>query len=73
MYWLIRHSTDYYLAGVAAGFDELTEDLTHELHKAEAELTAKTAELEEAKAEIARLRAKLDSYEPWTSPLAWEM
>jgi len=52
------------LAGVAAGFDELTEDLTHKLHKAEAELTAKTVELEEAKAEIARLQAKLNSHEP---------
>lgn len=61
---LRRHSTNFCPAGVAAGLDELTEDLTHKLHKAEAELMAKTVELEGAKAEIARLQAKLESYEP---------
>ena len=51
-------------AGVAAGFDELTEDLNHKLRRAEAEARAKTVELEEAKAKIAQLQAKLDSYQP---------
>jgi hypothetical protein len=61
---LFGRSTHSGHAGVAAGYDALTEDLTHKLHKAEAELLTKTAELEQAKAEIARLQAKLNSYEP---------
>lgn len=63
-YCLLGRSTHSPPAGVAAGFDELTEDLTHKLHRAEAEVRAKTVELEEAHAKIAQLQAKLDSYQP---------
>ena len=58
------HSTNSCPPGVAAGYDELTEELNHKLYKSETELTAKTAELEEAKAELVRLQTKLHSYEP---------
>ena len=63
-HWLALSAPTHSPAGVAAGFDELTEELTYKLHRAEAEARAKTVELEAAKAEIAQLQAKLDSYQP---------